>query len=105
MLFIIEFVLILIIIVLALVDTKKIPTAYVVKQNPEANNNNFKILTRAVCEEKSKNIYCRDMLVARCNEKEFIVDNENLENFTGCNNLKINLSDIIVKGNGTFRKE
>ena len=100
----IEFILILAIIGLSLTDAKKMPTAYAVKDLPSIEKNDFKIFTKAVCEEKSEHVLCHDELFAQCRNKEFIINGNNLENFTGCNNLKLNLSDINVNGYAVFKK-
>lgn len=96
-----EFVLILVIIAFALVDNEKLPTAYVVKENQSTEKNDFKTLTKAVCEEKEEYRFCSDKLFIKCNGKEYAVDN-----FTdvACSSLKLNLSDIEVKGSGVFKK-
>lgn len=93
------------IIILTLVDNKQIPTAYAVKENPILEKSDFKILTKAVCEEKSEHIICQDRLFIKCNDKEYIINKDNLDNFTGCNNIKLNLSNIKVNGSTLFKKE
>ena len=103
----IEFILILAIIGLSLIGAKKMPTAYAVKdigENSSMGKNDFKIFTKAVCEEKPEHVFCHDELFAQCNNKEFIINGNNLENFTVCNNLKLNLSDINVNGYSVFKK-
>lgn len=101
--FAIEIFLILLIAALTLIENQEMPTAYAVKENQNAENNNFSILTKAVCEEKDEHIFCSDKLFVICNEKELIVD-EDLRNFKGCNNLSLNLSYVSVKGDVMFRK-
>lgn len=101
-LFAIEFILILIIIVLFFIDDEKIPTAYAVKENLSIKTE-FKAYTKAVCEEKPDHVFCRDVLFVRCNSQEYVVDD--LENFTKCDNLKLNLSDAKVTGYAILRKE
>jgi len=97
-----ELVLLVLILVVFSIDAEKMPTGYVVKENPIAEKTNFRTLTKAVCEEKSSNVVCNDMLFAECNGKEFIVNNN--ENFT-CDELKLNLSEVSVKGHGVFKNE
>ena len=100
----IEFILILAIIALALIDNKRIPTGYAVKEIPAEEKSDFKILTKAVCEEKSEHILCRDELFARCNGKEYLISQDSLGNFIECNNIKLNLSDVKVNGSVKFKK-
>ncbi len=123
-LFIIEFLLIFAIVTLSFIDNQKIPTAYVVKDIEKEDSHiktNFKLLTKAVCEETSKNIrfsvhkksegfsnesgyiFCRDELFVKCDGKEYIVGENNLENFTVCN-TKLNLSSFKVNGSITLTK-
>ena len=103
-LFAVEFILILVIIALALIDNKRIPTGYVVKEIPVEEKSDFKILTKAVCEEKSEHILCRDELFVKCDDKEYMISNS-LDSFIECNNIKLNLSEIMVNGSTKFRKE
>ena len=93
------------IIILTLVDNTQIPTAYAVKENPSLEKSEFKVLTKAVCEEKSEHIICQDRLFIKCNDKEYIISKDNLDNFTGCNNIKLNFSNIKVNGSTLFKKE
>ena len=102
-LFAIEFILILAIVGLALIDSKKMPTAYVVKEAPGMEKTEFKVLTKAVCEEKSKHVFCSDKLFIKCNDEENIISRDNL--VMECDNIKLNLSDIEVNGNAIFKKE
>jgi len=104
-LFVIEFILILTIIILTLTDNlnNKIPTAYAVKENHSIEKADFKVFTRAVCEEKTEHISCRDELFVKCNGKEYMA-RENLYNFTDCKNIKLNLSNAKVSGHTTFEK-
>jgi len=104
MLVAIEFILVLIIIALAFIDNKKIPTAYVVKQN-QLEETNFKVFTKAVCEEKSEHIICHDELFAKCNDREYLLSNYSSEGFVECNNIRLNLSNVDVNGNAKFKKE
>jgi len=99
----IEFVLIVVIIALALIDNQEI-TGYVVKE-PRIEETEFKILTKAVCEERDKHIFCHDELFVKCNDKEYAISNDSLNNLIECNNIKLNLSDAKVKGDGIFEKE
>ena len=103
-LFAIEFILILVIIALALIDNKRIPTGYVVKEIPVEEKSDFKILTKAVSEEKSEHIFCHDELFVKCDDKEYMISNS-LDSFIECNNIKLNLSEIMVNGSTKFRKE
>ena len=103
-LFGIEFILILVVIVLALIDNKSTPTAFVVKEIQDTEKNDFKISTKAVCENISDHIFCHDELFVSCNGEEYIITNDNLENFT-CNDIKLNLSDAKINGSTVFRKE
>ena len=107
-LFAIEFILILIIIILTLIDNthnKNMPTAYAVKENLSKEKTDFKVFTKAVCEEKPNHIFCRDELFIKCNGKEYIIKENKLNNFTECKNIKLNLSEIKVTGHTTFKKE
>ena len=79
------------------------PTAYAVKENMSKEKTEFKVFTKAVCEEKFQHIFCRDELFIKCNGKEYLVREQNLENFTDCKNIKLNLSDIKVTGHTTFQ--
>ena len=94
-LFALEFLLILALVALAFIDNdKKIPTGYAVKENINAKNISFKVMTKAVCEEKSERVFCRDELFVSCNGKEYIVFENKSNEFIECDNLKIKLSDI-----------
>ncbi len=104
-LFVIEFILIAAIVALALIGNKQMPTAYVVKENPGLEEIKFKVLTRAVCEEKSEHIFCYDALFVKCKGKEYIVTNHTLDESVECGGIKINLSDIEVNGDTEFKKE
>lgn len=101
-LFIIEFALIFAIIALYSIDNKAIPTAYFIKENKSTTN--FKLFTKAVCEEKSEHIICQDKLFVECNGNEYIVNEDNLNNYAECNGLKLNLSDTKVTGYVIFNK-
>lgn len=96
-----EFILITSVIFLSLADSKEIPTAYAVKENSNGNTD-FKIFTKAVCEEKTEHMFCNDILFVKCNGKEFVIGN-NSDNFK-CNDLTINLSGYNVNGSGVFKK-
>ena len=103
---IIEFILILLIISLALIDKKQtMPTAFVVEENPSIEKIKFKVLTKAVCEEKSNHVFCHDELFIKCVGKEYLASNESLHELVECNKIKLNLSDIRAKGNTEFKKE
>ena len=106
-LFIVEFVLIVAIIALALINNKE-ATGYAVKDsknNISFEKNDFKIITKAVCEERDEHIFCHDELFVKCDDKEYIIGNDSLNNLIECNNIKLNLSDAEVKGDGIFEKE
>ena len=100
-----EFILISAIIVLSLVDSDKMPTAYAVKEIEKMENSRFKLFTKAVCEEKSEHISCSDELFIECDGKEHIVSNHKLANFTECGNTPLNLSDNKVIGSAVFEKK
>ena len=102
-LFAIEFILILTIIALSFAEKQKI-TAYAVKENTSMGKANFNILTKAVCEKKSGHTFCRDELFIRCDDKEHIVREDSLENFTECN-YKLNLSGVNIIGQAVYEKE
>jgi len=102
-LFAIEFILILVIIALSLIG-KPATTAYAVKENPNIGEIKFKVLTKAVCEEKSNHVFCRDELFVKCDGKEYLVSNEPLNDMLECNDIKINLSDIKANGDTEFKK-
>src|SRR3989338_6322981 len=95
-LFAIEFILISIIIALTLIGNTQMPTAYVVKENPGAEEIKFKVLTKAVCEEKSNHVFCYDALFVKCNDKEYLVSNGQINEPVECSGIKINLSDVKV---------
>ena len=80
-----------------------LPTAYVVKETP--GKQDFKLITKAVCEQKSEHIVCSDKLFLLCNGTEHAVDKSNFHNFTKCGNTKLDLSNIKVTGNVIFDKE
>lgn len=103
-LFAIEFILILLVIALSLIDEPQ-TTAYAVKENTSIEEMKFKIITKAVCEEKSNHVFCHDELFIKCNGKEYLVSNESLKELFECNGMKINLSDIKANGNTEFKKE
>jgi len=103
-LFAIEFILILVIIALSLIG-KPATTAYAVKENPNIGEIKFKVLTKAVCEEKSNNVFCHDELFVKCNDKEYLASNEPIGELVECNGIKINLSNIKANGNTEFKKE
>ena len=104
-LFAVELVLILIAVALAIADDKnqELPTAYAVK-NPGIENISFRLLTKAVCEEKFEHTICHDELFIKCGDVEYIID-DNLNNIVECNNIKLNLSDVVVNGTTMFKKE
>ena len=101
----IEFILIVAIVALTLINNQEIPTGYAVKENPSVEKIDFKILTKAVCEEKDEHIFCSDELFIRCDNEEYLVSNYSSESFIGCGNLKLNLSDIKINGSTKFEKE
>lgn len=106
-LFALEFILILIISLLFLIENQKI-TGYVVKENDIENvngvvDNDFKLLTKAVCEEKSGHLFCNDKLFVRCKNEEYVIE-KNANNFN-CSNIIINFSEIKVTGHGVFRND
>ena len=81
-------------------------TAYAVKESAEPEKIDFKVWTKAVCEEKSEHIFCRDESFVKCSGMEHHLTKDNFENFTGCGNKKLNFSGIIiVTGEATFKKE
>ena len=90
----------LLILIIALFSTnnQKIPTAYAVKEisnkNSTIEKSDFKILTKAVCENKSSYVLCHDELFIRCNGREYINPENNSGEFIECNNVRIKLSDI-----------
>lgn len=100
-----EFILILAVIALTVVDNNKMPTAYAVKEIKNIGNNSFKLSTKAICEEKSNHVSCNDRLFAECDGKEYIVSEQNLENFTECGKTSLNLSDAKVIGSAVFEKK
>ncbi len=100
-----EFILILAIIALSLADTDEMPTAYAVKEMPGIEKSSFRLLTKAVCEEKGEEIFCSDELFIKCNGKELIVAKNNMENFTECGGAALNLSDNEVIGGAVFEKK
>ena len=105
-LFIVEFVLIVAIIALALIDNKE-ATGYAVKDsknNISFEKNDFKIITKAVCEERDEHIFCHDELFVKCDDKEYMISNSS-DSFIECNNIKLNLSEIMVNGSTKFSKE
>ena len=86
-------------------DNEEVPSAYAVKENLTTENLEFKIITKAVCEESSEHIFCHDELFIRCNGSEYHINKDNFENFTDCNNKKLSLQDIKVTGQAIFKKE
>ncbi|MBI2005648.1 MAG: hypothetical protein HYS80_02695 [Candidatus Aenigmarchaeota archaeon] len=98
-----EFILITAIIALALIDDKEV-TGYVVLGNASIEKTDFKVFTKAVCEEKDEHIFCRDKLFVKCNDQEYMIREENSD-IIECNNIKLNLSDAKVKGDGIFQKD
>ena len=104
-LFAIEFILILAIVILAFIDdNQKIPTAYAIKENINTENTSFKVMTKAVCGNKSKNIFCHDELFAECNGDEHLISKDNPDDFIECGNIRIRLSDI-ANGSTKLKKE
>lgn len=97
----IEITLILAIFALSSFEKQNIPTAYVVKETP--GKQDFKLITKAVCEQKSEHIVCSDKLFAICNGTEHLVDESNL-NFSVCNNT-MRIDDTKVTGNVILDKE
>src|SRR3989344_8224875 len=91
-LFAVELILVLIVIALAITDNKnrELPTAYAVR-NPSIENISFRLLTKAVCEEKSEHVACSDKLFIKCHDKEYIIDDK-LNSVVECDNVKLNLS-------------
>ena len=70
-----------------------------------AEKTKFKVFTKAVCERKDEETFCRDELFVKCNDKEHQIDKNNPKNLTECDNIKLNLSDIYASGDGVFEKE
>ncbi|MBI2559196.1 hypothetical protein HYW20_07790 [Candidatus Woesearchaeota archaeon] len=103
-LIVLEFALILVFIGLALIDSGNPPTAFAVKEIPRQEKIDFRIYTKAVCDEKSSHIFCHDELFVNCNGNEHFVDGTNLENFTQCN-MQLNLSNEKANGSAVFKKE
>lgn len=102
-LIIVEFILIIAIIALALIDNKEV-TGYAVLENAGKEKTDFKLFTKAVCEEKDEHLFCRDELLMKCNDKEYII-REEFGDIIECNSIKLNLSNINVKGDGIFQKD
>ena len=100
----VEFILIIAIIALALIDDKEV-TGYAVLGNASIEKTDFKVFTKAVCEEKDEHIFCHDELFVKCNDEEYAISNESLNKVVECNNIKLNLSDAKVKGDGIFQKD
>jgi len=100
---VIEFILIIAIIALALIEDKEV-TGYAVLGNTSIEKTDFKVFTKAVCEEKDERIFCKDELFVKCNDEEYTISNESLNKVVECNNIKLNLSDVNVKGDGIFQK-
>lgn len=100
-----EFILISAILVLSMIDNNEMPTAYAVKEIENVENSRFKLLTKAVCEEKVGQIFCSDELFIKCDGKEHIVREHNIDNFTECGNMTLNLSDAKVIGSAVFGKK
>jgi len=90
-----ELILLVLIIALFFADNKNIPTAYAVKENINAENISFKVLTKAVCENKSEHVFCHDELFIRCDGEEYIIYNNNSNDFVECNNVRIRILDIL----------
>ena len=103
-LFAIEFILILFVIALSLIGEPQ-TTAYAVKENPNIVDIKFKVLTKAVCEEKSNHVFCHDELFIKCNGKEYLASNGQIGELVECNGMEINLSGIKANGNTEFKKE
>ena len=102
-LFAAEFILIAAIIALSLIGSEEMPTAYAVKENTGTEKADFKILTKAVCENKPGHVFCRDELFIKCSGDEFMVKGDNFDNFTECG-MKLNLSGIAVNGSAMLGK-
>ena len=104
-LFAVELILILTVVALSIADNKnkELPTAYAVK-NPSIENISFRLITKAVCEEKSEHTVCRDKLFVKCGDDEQIID-DNLSKIVECNGIKLNLSGVFVNGTTTFKKD
>ena len=103
-LFILEIVLIFAIVAFTLMNDKSAPTSFVVKEMLSMDDASLKILTKAVCNEKSQHVICRDELFVKCMGKEYLITENNFDNFNECN-LKLNLSGLEVNGEVRFRKE
>lgn len=99
-LIVVEFILMISIIGLALIDDKKV-TGYAVLGNAGIGKTDFKIFTKAVCDEKGEHTFCKDELFVKCGGKEVVVQKGNLNNFTECG-IKINLSDAFANGSAEF---
>ena len=100
-----EFILISAVIVLSVIDSDKMPTGYAVKEIENIENSSFKLVTKAVCEEKAEQVFCSDELFIKCNGKEHIVRKHNIDKFTECSNMTLNLSDAGVIGDAVFEKK
>ena len=103
-LFILEIVLIFAIGALTLMNNRSSPTGLVIKEMPPGGNASLKILTKAVCNEKSQHVICHDELFIKCKGEEYLITENNFDNFNECN-LKLNLSGLEVNGEARFRKE
>jgi len=101
--FAIEFILILSIIALSSINNKELPTAFVVKESPRINETDFKVFTKAVCEEKTNEVFCHDELFIKCDDKEIMILKNESKNFIVCKDIKIKLSDI-VNGSVNFKR-
>ena len=97
----VEFFLVLAIIAMSSSDSKRLVTAYVVRESEIAKKNDFKILTRAVCGEESGEITCHDRLFVKCSGKEYLVKEGS---FAVCNNVTLDLSGLAANGSVKFRK-
>ena len=97
----VEFFLVLAIIAMSSSESKRLATAYVVRESEAAQKQDFKILTRAVCEEESGNVACHDRLFVQCNGKEYLVKDGA---YAVCDNTRLDLSGLAANGSAKFRK-
>ena len=89
---------------LTLMNNRSSPTGFVVKEMLSMDNVSPKILTKAVCNKKSQHVVCHDELFVKCNGKEYLITENNFDNFSECN-FKLNLTGLEVNGEARFRKE
>lgn len=100
----VEFILISAIIALNLAGSGEMPTAYAVKEVQSIEDIDFKLLTKAVCENSSEHVFCRDELFIKCNGSEFMIKDGKLDNFTECG-ARLKLSGIAVNGSAKLGKD